>query len=446
MPPDSGMVCTACGEGLGAPQDELHDPEGRHQISQEIGIEPENPDAHLEVTDGPGDSTRLNCTREKSFTKVVPIEEYQAETQEEGGREGSGTSPSENRETQPQQPRQQQPRPQPPQAPVYEFKEDHTPEDLLEKVITNESYGLNEAQIKEVKSWGDIYDGQIPPNELENILQNLKGISNQKANLMSDKYAMMLNKWTREKADDNAGPRIGSRASPQMQMPGGGGGGGPPQGPQKPPQQKPQGGPPQGEEPKTPRKARKTSRERRVERRQEAMDEAIEEFSLQFAQNMAQDAGTFFSEMRDVMATVIRKKAESDPEWFFEKTQKWDMDIFDEFMTASDAKKEEQQQTTPEADMEVDSALDRVMGEEEPEVKPSQRTSPQEPQQQPQQQPSQEYPEVEELPTTREEPQDDSEMTAMEQKVEQMMEEPPEETEEEIEDDEIEQMFEELEG
>lgn len=368
MPPDSGLFCSACGAELGHPEEELHDPEGRHEVSQGLDIKPENSDAHLVVGDGPKGGVRLNCSREKSFTKII-------EEPPDGGGGEPPEPPEEGGGGQPQQPQQPQRQQRVPQEEVFDFEEDETPEDILDRIITSESYGLNEAQQEEVRSWKDVYDGPIPPDELEKIISNLDGISNQQASLMGKKYEMMLSKWVREQSDSDKGPGLGAGSSMfhSARMPQQSGGGPNPQQQMRKPPQKPPKPDTQEEPPSTPNKTRKSRRERRVERRQEAMDEAIEEFSLEFANNMAQDAGTFFNEFRDIAVTVLKKKAESDPEWFFEKMQKWDMDLFDEVMSASDAKKQGEGMSKPQADGEVDSALDEIMesaGGEEPEPEP----------------------------------------------------------------------------
>ena len=352
MPPDD-MVCKSCGGVLGHPEDELHDPEGEHPMSQKLGISPDNPDAHIVVSNGPGDSKRLRCSKTGQATKVMSKGEYQKEVGE-----GSPSGDSQLRD-QPRDPRTG--------GGIYEDSPDKDAMDILREVITNEAYELTEGQIAEVEDWGEIFDGQIAPEKLEAVLSNLSGVSNQKAKLIRDKYEAKISRWMREMSEGNQGPAIGGIQGQSISTSSESAG---------PTQEQIQRASEiarkrreqqqEKKEPQTPHRQRMSRRERRTMRRQDALDSAIDRAAMEMAGNFAQDFGTFFSDAREIMTTALKKKAESDPEWFFEKMEKWDMDLFDEVMSASE-KKQEQQRI--QRDAEVDDALEELMmGEDEGEL------------------------------------------------------------------------------
>lgn len=422
MPPDA-VYCKACGGELGDPKDVLHDPNGYSPVAKSVAGGPiENPDDHhIHVVDGPQEQDyRYQCAISGQITSLVkepPTEDEDDQptnSQPEPTGSPSGGTPTDTSQKQPKRPRRED---------VYDISPDQDAMDILEDVITNEAYGLGDGQIREIKDWGDIYDGQIPPDKLEAVLKNMSGISNQKASLMRDKYEAKITKWVRETSEENAGPRIGAH-SPRMpnQTPSNGGRTQPaPQPPRpqpQPQQQEKKKSPDTEDKPSTPSSKRKSKREMRVERRQEALDKAFDRAAEELASNFATDFGTFFTDAREIFTTVLRKKAESDPEWFFEKMEKWDMDLFDEVMEASEEKKSEQKEAMSQADMEVDNALQSISGGE-PEPK-----------------------------ETEPEPSSNVEGGPLEQKMEEMMEEEMEDSftdEEEVDDPEVDQLLSELE-
>lgn len=354
------MYCKACGDKLGDPQEDLNDPEG--EFIPDLGVI-ENDDAHIDVIyrDGRGSVLRCNHVNEMG-TKVLD------------------DPPGEDPEGQPDNGSRPEPQPNGPPSnggggrrqktgEVYDLPEDKDAMDLLEEVISNPVYGLDGDQIKEVLSWGDLFDGQIPPQQLEEILSNLSGISNQKAQLMTRKYEASFNKWIKDQTDGDSGPTLGVGAGMTGNAPVQGSQGPTPM-PSKPqPKPSPQ---PQGQEKSEPGPSEdppgpgsRDRRTRRQQRRQEAIDEAAEEFAFQFANNAADDAGIMFREMRDLAVTLFKKKAESDPEWFFEKAEKWDMDLFDEVMKESEHKRKQDEPSEPSADVDVDQALEEVMADDD---------------------------------------------------------------------------------
>lgn len=351
------MYCSACGEQLGPPQDDLHDPEGKF-MPDTVG-KVENEDAHIEVISRENRGEVLRCTNKGEMGAKL-LEEPPGENPEGQPGNGGGSPPQGNGgpANGAQNPRQGG-------GQVYDLDEDKDAMGILEDVITNKAYELDEGQIQEVMSWGEIYNGQIPPNQLQTILGNMKGVSKQQSKLMSRKYEALMNKWIREESQDDGGPALGglpgmgtptqgaqpssqphpARAKPQ------------PSKPQPQPDQEPE----QEESVEPPGPGSRSRRQERQERRQEAIDKAADEFAYQFAQNAAQDAGLMFQQMREIGVTLFKKKAESDPEWFFEKAEKWDMDLFDEIMSESEAKRQQSEPSEPKADMDVDNALESVM-------------------------------------------------------------------------------------
>lgn len=356
--------CSACGEQLGPPQEDLHDPEGKF-MPDTVG-KVENDDAHIEVISRENRGEVLRCTNAGEMGAKL-LEQPPGENPEgqppngaESQHQGNG-GPSNGAARGPGGGGQ-----------VYDLDEDKDAMGILEDVITNKAYELDEGQIQEVMSWGEIYNGQIPPNQLQTILGNMKGVSKQQSKLMSRKYEALMNKWIREESQDDGGPALGGL--PGM--------GTPTQGaqpssrphparakPQQPsPQPQPEQDPEKEESMEPPGPGSRNRRQERQERRQEAIDKAADEFAYQFAQNAAQDAGLMFQQVREIGTTLFKKKAERDPEWFFEKAEKWDMDLFDEIMSESEAKRKQSEPSEPQADADVDSALENVMSSEDDEV------------------------------------------------------------------------------
>ena len=348
--------CSACGEEVGNPNEQLHDPDNLLQIVEGGASNPDS--AHIEAKDGPK-GPRMFCTNTGQTTKI----------QQEPPGDGSGTDPSQGPNPEPKR--------EPSSGEVYDLPEETDAMDILESVIATPVFGLDDEQIGEVLSWGDIYDGQVPPDVVQNLLENLKGVSKQKSSLMRQKYEAKLNKWIQERSREQGGPSIGVQTSPPMPQQGGPSGGRIP--PQPPSNENPEGGqgggpsesgrptPPPGPEPNStdPREER---RKRRIERRNDAMDVAAQRFAEQATQQMAQDIGGIFGDMREVAYTAFKKKAEKDPDWFFEKMEQWDVDILDAVLEPSEARKEEMGGSSGGggggfgADMDVDNALEEMGG------------------------------------------------------------------------------------
>jgi len=343
--------CSACGEELGPPPEVLHDPDNHFDIV-EGGVS--NPDDHhVRAEDGPK-GPRMFCSKTGQVTKI------------ENGDPGGGSGTGEDR------PPKQNAVPGGGGGDVYDLPEESSAMDILEEVIATPVFGLDQEQIQEVISWGDIYDGQVPPDVVENLLKNLKGVSKQKASLMRQKYEAKLNKWVQRQSSDSGGPSIGVSASPPMPQSGGGAKRpqGPPNGgqqspepsPKRPPQPEPEGsggrmGFDDGED------LREQRRKRRIERRNDALDVAAERFAEQATQQMAQDIGGIFGDIREVAHIAFKKKAKKDPDWFFEKMEKWDMDIVDAVLSPSEAMQEERESESGggmggfDADLDVDEVM-----------------------------------------------------------------------------------------
>jgi len=378
-----------------------------------------NEDAHLEMVYRET-GNQLRCRRANQFCSI-----------EEGTPQGDGQPQSS--ETQKQQPsgngqqkQEQRSPPKPSQSgEVYDFDPDKDSIDILEDIISNPVHGLDQDQIDEVMSWGDIYDGQIPPGQLQQILENLKGVSKQRAQLIKQKYEAKLNKWMRDQSDNSVGPSLGLPSGHSQPNQAGGPAPSPQQMKQKKRQRKKQR---QAQQKKQKRRRKSKGRDRRKERRQDAIDKAADEFAYKFAQNMAEDAGTIFNDARDILTTVFKQKAKNDPEWFIEKSEKWDMSLLDTMMEKSEGKKQqEEQESAPEVDMEIDNALDEVMQDEPSNNEPATSAQPE-----PEPKPTQ--------PTTEDNP-----MKSRPQQ-EDVLEEPADEKPAEEFDDELETMVEKMEG
>lgn len=348
--------CKACGGELGDPETELHDPNNHYEIVED-GVS--NPDsAHIKVVEG-SKGPRMNCTREDSFTKIV-----NEPPQPEGG--GSGGSEG--------QPKSSDPKPAPKSEKVYDLPEEKSAMDILHEVASTPVFELNDAQVQELMSWGEIYDGQIPPDQVEAILSNFSGVSKQTASLIRQKYEAKLNRWMQKRARDSGGPQIGAgRTTPMPQPPSGGGsppsnnGGSDESESNPPPRPDPSSGSSDDNMPSDPLEMSKKRRNKRQSRRQQMMDEALDEFAHAAAQNMAGEVGKGFTQMRDIFFTLIKNKAKKDPDWFFEKMEEWDMDIVDEFFSMSEARQEELKGGEAggfNVDMDIDQALDDTLAED----------------------------------------------------------------------------------
>ena len=353
----AGMWCSSCGQEIGHPEDDLHDPDDLSGIPESLGLEGiDNEDAHVKVVKGPGgDGHRFMCRPSGKITKLLeePPNE-QSENTPSGGDQDSEPNGEEQSE-----PSTRRGQPERKREEVYDLQENKTPEELVAQVVTNEIYGLNDSQIKEMQDWVGIYDGRIPPDRFEEILRDFDGVSKQKARLMRTKYEVMLDREMRRQADDR-GPSIGATAA---------GGGMPPQG--GPPSGQPGSAPPRPQPPpgsssdddKIDGDLREERRKRRISRRNDALDTAAEQFADAAARQVAEDFGGFFGDAREVLYTAFKKKAEKDPDWFFEKMEQWDIDILDAILEPSETRKRELEETPPDIDSlsEVDSEIDRAL-------------------------------------------------------------------------------------
>lgn len=346
--------CKACGDELGDPTQELHDPDNDYEIVEGGVSNPES--AHLKVVKGEK-GVRMNCTREKAFTKIVN------EPPNSGGSPSGGGG---------SEPKQSKPKRPPKQQEVYDLPQEKSAMEILDEVAGTPVFELNDAQVQELMSWGDIYDGQIPPDVVEDILSNFSGVSKQTAAIIKQKYEAKLNKWIREKSRDTGGPSIGASTSIPRTPPANSNGGGEEtnteQKPAPPPRPSPDSSSSDDDLPSDPLEMSKKRRNKRQSRRQEMLDQAMDEFAAAAAQNMAGEVGKGFTQMRDVFFTLIKNKAKKDPDWFFEKMDEWDMDILDEFLSMSEARQQELGGGGDDdgfsVDMDIDNALDETLNDE----------------------------------------------------------------------------------
>jgi len=360
--------CKACGEKVGEPEEVLHDPDN------ELGIVDggvENPDsAHIKVVSGEK-GVRMQCSNTGQMTKLVD---------KEPSKENSGEPPSGSGE----------PVRGGKERPVYDLQDDRSAKDILFDVISNPIHELTDEQIQEVGQWADMYDGQIPPDTLQEVLANLSGVNKQSSKLMRQKYEIMLTRWMQDQAKDDGGPVIGAMASPAP-SPGGSHspsptpgraeaqrGGGPP-----PSRNHPDGtGTQETDEDEVSREEasdiREERRTRRVKRRQDVADEVAEQMAL----NIAEDMGGFYSDMRTIITTVLKRKAEKDPDWFLEKADEFGMDIIDQLSEPSQAKKKEMEEgrTKPSTDLDIEDALSNMGGGDTQEPKAERNREPNQPQ------------------------------------------------------------------
>lgn len=353
------MYCKTCGTQLGDPEEDLHDPEGLSDVAQELDIQPENEDAHLVVKDG-SRGWRYFCSELGQITSIVP--EPPDGGSDKGDREGEGGEPKREK--------RQQPEAEP--ETVYDLPEEKNPMQVLADVVTKPFIGLNQEQIDEVRDWAQDYGGQLPPDILQDILENMSGVQKQTAALARQKYEVKLNKWIQEQQTDRDGPPIGVSAQPparrRRRSRGGGtasGGGGSPEQPE------PQPSEPSGSDP-IPRGDLATYRRgRRTRRRNDALDVATEEAARQIAQEASGEIAREFSRYFGIPAKILEAKAERDPDWFFEKLEQWDIDL-DAFLEPSESRKREleERRRGPAVDREADEALRRTQERTEAEPPP----------------------------------------------------------------------------
>jgi len=367
--------CKACGEELGDPDEVLHDPDDEYGIV-EGGVS--NPDtAHIKVVKGEK-GARMQCQKAGQMTKLVSKEELEADKDEPPSDSGAQGKAGKER-------------------PVYDLKEDQSAKDILYQVVANPIHDLSDEQIQEVGDWADMYDGQIPPDTLEQVLKNLSGVSKQAAGLMAQKYEIKLTRWMQEQARDEGGPVIGAVANPIPSS-------GPPQasgrrveangsqsqpspqGDQAAPRNHPESDEEyvdNDEESLDPHEIREEGRSRRVRRRQIVADEFAHEVAREAAPELAREFTKSFGTYFGLPARLIQAKIEKDPEWFFEKAESLDIDIIEDFFEPSQARKEEmaRERKKNSRDREIDNAVKQMRGEpssqeEHPEAQPSKEMPP----------------------------------------------------------------------
>jgi hypothetical protein len=377
MPPDAPALCKVCGYELGSKKEEVKGPNGQGPD-----------DAHFRVQQREDDERRLQCTETGKLSAPVNpgddgYEEAYAERHDgepptvgEGGADQSS-----------EQNRSKQGRREKPTGDVFEFEEEQEQIGVLQDVIVNPHYELGQGQIKEVLSWAEDYNGQMPPDVLEDILKNMSGISKQKAQLVKQRYELKLNKWIQEQHTEEAGPPIGIGRGPMPTTPASNGSqSGPPPSPSPPPDTDDVNDEDETDEDNSsirsrisgggsdenPRKKRQMNR---IERRTKAADIAAEEMAKQVAPEVARELSRNFGTYFGLPAKVLEAKAERDPDWFLEKTdeieEKLGISLFD-LLEESQAKQErddqQHEETTssqPAPDRELDNALDEINTEEQ---------------------------------------------------------------------------------
>lgn len=353
------MYCKGCGFALGDPEEDLHDPEGLSDVAQDLGIAPENEDAHLVVRDGEK-GWRYYCSELGQVTSIVA----EPPGEDKGNREGEGAPPKEQAE----QEERQAPKGGSGGRKVYDIPEEKSPITVLADVVTSPFLGLNEDQVNEVRDWAEDYDGQLPPDMLESILANMSGVQKQAAALARQKYEVKLNKWVQEQAQGDEGPPIGVTAQPPKRGRGGrsrggrgrrGGEGGGSSERQPPPGGR--GGEPPDDMPEDLRRYRRV---RRTERRNDAADVAMETAAKEIAREIGPQFASNFGRYFSLPAKILEAKAEKDPDWFFEKLEQWDIDIDDVLEPSQSRKEDMRQQNESPVDREADEALDRLRDDE----------------------------------------------------------------------------------
>lgn len=368
------VICDACSQQVGPPDQSVHDPQK--------GLE--NPDAHLKVRDG-DKGRRVYCSETGQITEVVTdsgdtVLTATGDMPKAGGGSGGGQK---NRNSSPKSESRGESRgpPEPSSSgddternedqPVYEIDEDKDAMDVLLDVVTNPSYELSDTQIEEVQDWADIYDGQIPPDTLQEVLGSFSGVSKQRAKLVRQKYEAKLNKWVREKSRGDTGPPIGAIHAPNTSMRGGGSTatGPSPSEIQRKLQQKKRESESGDQEDSAGRGRRRgrgtessSGRTKRKQRRQKVADTVAEEVAQEMAREMASNVGRGY----DFMFTLLESKAKKDPEWFFEKAEAFDIDIIEDFMEPSDSLKEEiAEESMSQVDQQLDDAVEAVKERED---------------------------------------------------------------------------------
>lgn len=364
------VICSSCGHVLGPSEEEIAHPD-----------DPDPPDdPHFKVQIRDDGEERFQCLDSgrlaspvgpgddgiggDNLTYAEVFEKHHGEKPPGMGEPSGGVgqqSPEPNRQDQNREG-------------IYDIDEEKTQMDLLEEVITNPRYGLNDEHIQEVRGWAEDMDGRLPPQDLESILKNLKGIAKQTAQLVRQRYSLKLNKWMREQSHTDEGPPIGVTSQP---MPGQRGsqprGGRPtptPSGKQKSKNKKQdkdksksEGRPSRGRKTPSSGSLRKKRRRRRVERRQEVMDITAQKVADQAADEIAREIVGNFGTYFGLPAKIIEAKVEKDPDWALEKAEQFDIDIM-ELLEPSEQRKKEMEQEgrehQPEVDNEIDDALENI--------------------------------------------------------------------------------------
>lgn len=370
-------VCSACGETLSDPDESVLKPDE----------DPEDkPNHHFKVVDGEK-GQRFQCVETGQMAKPAAPDEGGGSDPKSKEPQGGGTGAPKNQSESGGggQPKQSPPTSggsgspsKPSSQPVYEDEGEQSAMDVLEGVVTQPTYDLNDAQIAEIKDWAEIYDGQLPPNLLEEILGNLSGVSKQTAQLVGQKYEAKLNRWVREKSKDDGGPPLGAlpnipgstpssgqnlqqrkrqlkKQKARKEMSSGGGG-------EPPPQEDTDEEPDLNlsEESNPSERPIKKRQDRAFERRNDAIDAAIEQAAPEMAREMTSRMGQGY----DLIFTLLKSKAKKDPDWFFEKMEQFDMDVMDEFMEPSEAMRQESQAGSGQGrpNDQIDSILDDMSG------------------------------------------------------------------------------------
>jgi len=373
---EAPAICKACGTPLGHPDEEVNDPEA--------DATPDDP--HFEVVRKDGDDKeRFRCLDTGQIASpVAPDDDNYEEVYEEhhsSSLDGDGGSPppTESEENQegssgvsPDQ--------------VFDFDEEKSQMEILADVVTNPHYELDEAQVREIRSWAQDYEGQMPPNVLEDLLKNMKGVQKQTAQLVRQRYELKLNKWVRKKQQGEQGPPIGvtgGRPMPQSRT----GRSSPTPTPSSSPtptpnpdtsEEKPEldegtsdtgdGSGRDALDDSSPFNSdlRQERRKRRIERRNEAMDVAVEEMAHEMAPEVARELANNFGTYFGLPAKILEAKAEQDPDWFLEKMDEFEEKLginMTDILEESDAKKEQRNKQQQQGQAEVDNELDEALEE-----------------------------------------------------------------------------------
>jgi len=355
MPAQLPAVCSACHEPLGEPEDEVEGPEE------------DKPDAHFKIQIRSDGEQRMQCRETGQLSKPLGPDD------DDYPHDKFGSEPEQEQENVEQEGQTHQSDTPNKQGQVYDFKEDKSPIDLLQEVVTNPSYGLDDDQINEIRAWALDYDGQLPPDTLEDIAALMEGVQKQTAQLMKQRYELKLNKWMAEQQSGDRGPSIGMSNpfvrsnSTRIRTPD------PSVGPSRESMmQAQQMGPPDSAAGPSNSDARGSPddgpnrREKRRKGRRQAASNAFDTMANKAAENIGEQMGTNYGRGQDIAFRVLEAKAQKDPDWFLEKAQQIEenlgISIWDIF-ESSDAKKSEQNtsRSQPSVDNESDAALQAAM-------------------------------------------------------------------------------------